>query len=337
MRILVTGGAGYIGSHTMLELLAGGHEVYVIDNFVNASPVCLERVAHLSNHSFSTTSANVSDEVALNKVFQSFKPEAVLHFAGLKAVAESEALPLSYYEQNICSTIELLKAMDRHECKTIVFSSSATVYGVPHYLPYDEEHPCTPINPYGRTKYFNEQILSDWSATSDGKSAMLLRYFNPVGAHKSGEIGEAPQGIPNNLVPYIAQVAIGQRAKVLVFGNDYNTPDGTGVRDYIHITDLAEGHAAALDYATLHSGAEIINLGTGRGHSVLEMIAAFETASGQEINYQIMPRRAGDIDSFFADATKAKTLLGWHAKRGVDKMCQDVWRWQSDNPAGFKS
>ena len=324
MRILVTGGAGYIGSHTMLELLAGGHEVYVIDNFFNASPVCLERVAHLSNHSFSTTSVDVADAVALNDIFQSFKPEAVLHFAGLKAVAESEVIPLSYYEQNVCSTIELMKVMDRHECKTIVFSSSATVYGVPHYLPYDEKHPCTPVNPYGRTKYFNEQILSDWSATGDGKSAILLRYFNPVGAHKSGEIGEAPHGIPNNLVPYIAQVAIGQRAKVLVFGNDYNTPDGTGVRDYIHITDLAEGHAAALDYATLHSGAEIINLGTGRGHSVLEMIAAFETASGQQINYQIMPRRAGDIDSFFADATKAKSLLGWHAKCGVDGMCQDV-------------
>ena len=336
MRILVTGGAGYIGSHTMLELLAGSHKVFVIDNFVNASPVCLERVAHLSNHSFSTTSANVADEVALNETFQSFKPEAVLHFAGLKAVSESEIIPLSYYEHNVCSTIELLKAMDKHSCETIVFSSSATVYGVPHYLPYDEAHPCAPVNPYGRTKYFIEQILSDWSATAGGKSAMLLRYFNPVGAHKSGKIGEHPQGIPNNLVPYIAQVAIGQRERLSVFGNDYNTPDGTGVRDYIHVSDLAEGHVAALNYATHHSGAETINLGSGRGHSVFEMVAAFERASGQQVAYEIKPRRAGDIDSFFADATKAKTLLNWHAKRGIDEMCQDVWRWQSENPTGFQ-
>ena len=306
MRILVTGGAGYIGSHTMLELLAEGHELYVIDNFVNSSPVCLERVAHLSNHSLSTTSANVADAATLNMVFQSFKPEAVLHFAGLKAVAESEIIPLSYYEQNVCSTIELLKAMDEHSCETIVFSSSATVYGVPHYLPYDEAHPCAPVNPYGRTKYFIEQILSDWSATAAGKSVMLLRYFNPVGAHKSGKIGENPQGIPNNLVPYIAQVAIGQRERLSVFGNDYNTPDGTGVRDYIHVSDLAEGHVAALNYATHHSGAETINLGSGRGHSVFEMIAAFERASGQQVAYEIKPRRAGDIDSFFCRCNKGK-------------------------------
>lgn len=336
MRILVTGGAGYIGSHTMLELLAEGHELYVIDNFVNSSPVCLEHVAHLSNHSLSTSSANVADAATLNRVFQSFKPEAVLHFAGLKAVSESKIIPVSYYEQNVCGTVELMKAMDEYECKTIVFSSSATVYGKPHYLPYDEAHPCAPVNPYGRTKYFIEQILSDWSATDVGKSAMLLRYFNPVGAHKSGKIGEHPQGIPNNLVPYIAQVAIGQRERLSVFGNDYNTPDGTGVRDYIHVSDLAEGHVAALNYAAHHSGAEIINLGSGRGHSVFEMVAAFERASGQQIAYEIKPRRAGDIDSFFADATKAKTLLSWQAKRGIEEMCQDVWRWQSENPRGFQ-
>lgn len=336
MRILVTGGAGYIGSHTLLDLLAADHEVCVVDNFANASPAAMARVARLSNRQFETIEASITDSRTLDQICVDFKPEAVIHFAGLKAVGESEAVPLSYYEENVFGSIALLKAMDKCGCRNIVFSSSATVYGLPHYLPYDEAHPLAPVNPYGRTKYFIEGIIRDWAATDLNKSAMLLRYFNPVGAHQSGDIGEDPQGIPNNLVPFIAQVAVGRREKLLVFGDDYNTPDGTGVRDYIHVTDLAAGHVAALNYVAAHQGVEAVNLGTGQGHSVLEMVAAFAAASGQPIPYEVMPRRKGDVDSSYADTSKAKTLLGWTASRTIAEMCADVWRWQSQNPQGYE-
>lgn len=335
MRILVTGGAGYIGTHTLLPLLAADHELCVVDNYANASPIALERVARLSNRQFRSETASLTNGPALSDICADFMPEAVIHFAGLKAVGESENIPLRYYEENVFGTIELLKAMDRVGCLNIVFSSSATVYGVPHYLPYDEAHPLKPFNPYGRTKYFIEEIIRDWAATDAAKSAVLLRYFNPVGAHPSGEIGEDPQGIPNNLMPFIAQVAVGRREKLLVYGNDYDTVDGTGVRDYIHVQDLAEGHVAALGYAAVNPGVQAINLGTGQGCSVLEMVAAFERVSGQKITLEIAPRRAGDIAQFWADPAQAKNLLGWEATRGIDEMCSDVWRWQSQNPTGY--
>lgn len=340
MRVLVTGGAGYIGSHTLLDLLesqheGGQHEICVIDNYSNASPEALVRVRRLSNRQFRAEDASTSDAPAMNAICKDFRPDAVIHFAGLKAVAESEQNPLLYYEQNLCGTLTLLRAMDLCGCRRIVFSSSATVYGQPHYLPYDEKHPCAPVNPYGRTKYFIEEIIRDWATTDVQNSAMLLRYFNPVGAHRSGEIGEAPQGTPNNLMPYIAQVAVGQRDRLMVYGNDYETSDGTGVRDYIHVSDLAAGHVAALDYAANNQGVRAVNLGTGRGHSVLEMIAAFEAASGKPIPYEIKARRKGDIAQFWADPTLAKTLLGWEATRDIDEMCKDVWHWQSQNPMGY--
>jgi UDP-glucose 4-epimerase len=335
MRVLVTGGAGYIGSHTMLEILAANHTPMVVDNFANSSPVALECVAGLSNRAFDHIDASLTDDAAISRIIEDFRPDAVIHFAGLKAVGESEQNPLSYYEENVFGTIQLLKAMDAAGCRQIVFSSSATVYGEPKYLPFDEAHPLSPINPYGRTKYFIEEILRDWAATDPQKSVMLLRYFNPVGAHVSGYIGEDPRSIPNNLVPFIAQVAVGRREKLMVFGNDYDTPDGTGIRDYIHVSDLATGHVAALDYASRNHGVEAVNLGTGRGHSVMEVIAAFTKASGRDIPYEIAPRRKGDIDTSYASTGKAKLLLGWQAKLSLDAMCSDTWRWQSQNPEGY--
>lgn len=335
MRIAITGGAGYIGSHTLLDLLGQGHETLVIDNFSNASPEALRRVKTLSNRTFDTQTQNITDNQNLSALFDEFKPEAVIHFAGLKAVGESEEIPLTYYQENIQGTISLLRAMDACGCQNIIFSSSATIYGMPDYLPFDEAHQARPINTYGRTKYFAEEIIHDWTKTNAQKSAVILRYFNPVGAHKSGMIGEDPSGIPNNLVPFIAQVAIGRREALSVFGDDYDTPDGTGVRDYIHITDLASGHVAALDYIAEHNGFETVNLGTGQGYSVLEVVAAFEKASGRTIPTIIKPRRKGDLASSYADCKKAKNLLGWHAHFGIDKMCEDVWRWQSQNPNGY--
>lgn len=335
MRVVITGGAGYIGSHTLLEILGDGHEALVIDNFSNASPESLNRAKILSNRNFETAEQTVTECTSLCALFEDFQPDAVIHFAGLKAVGESEEMPLTYYEENINGTIALLRAMDKSGCRNIIFSSSATVYGMPHYLPFDEAHPTAPINTYGRTKYFAEQIIHDWTKTAADKSAVMLRYFNPVGAHKSGMIGEDPSGIPNNLVPFIAQVAIGRREALSVFGNDYDTKDGTGVRDYIHITDLALGHVAALDYLETHNGYEVINLGTGNGYSVLEVVAAFEKASGTDIPLRIEPRRKGDIACFYADASKAKKLLGWQAQYDIEAMCEDVWRWQSQNPYGF--
>jgi len=335
MRILLTGGAGYIGSHTLLQLLQQQHELCVIDNFSNAAPEALMRVARLSNRSFDHHDATILDSGRLDEIFDNFQPEAVIHFAGLKAVGESDVKPLSYYEENVFGTIQLLKTMDRAKCRRIVFSSSATVYGTPHYLPYDEAHPLAPVNPYGRTKYFIEEILRDWAKTDADKAVMLLRYFNPVGAHPSGDIGEDPRGIPNNLMPFIAQVAIGHRPVLNVFGNDYDTPDGTGVRDYIHVDDLARGHVAALDYITRHKGVEAVNLGAGKGISVLEMVQAFEQASGVSVPLHFAPRRPGDLPQFWADASKAKRLLNWEVEKSLTDMCADVWRWQSQNPHGY--
>ena len=335
MRVLVTGGAGFIGSHTMLNLLAEGNIPLVVDNFSNSSPLALDRVARLSNRNFEHINADISDGNLINQIFDDFKPQAVIHFAGLKSVGDSQKLPLTYYEQNVSSTIHLLKAMDRVGCKQIIFSSSATVYGLPIYLPCDEEHPVAPVNTYGRTKYFIEEIIRDWATTGPNKSAAILRYFNPVGAHSSGLIGEEPSGIPNNLVPFIAQVAVGKHEKLYIFGNDYDTPDGTGVRDYIHVSDLAAGHMAALNYISASTGVETINLGCGKGFSVLQVINSFSQASGQHIPYEVKPRRDGDVGEVYANSEKAKSLLDWEAKLSLDQMCQDVWRWQSQNPNGF--
>ena len=337
MKILVTGGAGYIGTHTLLPLLQADHDVCVLDNFCNASPEALRRVGRLSNKSFDQLEGSITDSAVLSEIMNNFQPEAVIHFAGLKAVGESEVIPLRYYAENVFGTIQLLDAMDQIGCKQIVFSSSATVYGVPDYLPYDEAHPLKPVNPYGRTKYFIEEIIRDWAATDLEKSAVLLRYFNPVGNDRSGMIGEDPMGIPNNLMPYIAQVAVGRRDKLMVYGNDYDTIDGTGVRDYIHVSDLADGHVRALSYAATHTGVEAFNLGAGNGYSVLEVVQAFEKASGQAVPYEIASRRKGDIDQFWANPEKAKNLLGWEARLGIDEMCADVWHWQSKNPKGFRN
>ena len=335
MRILITGGAGYIGSHTLLSVLAADYEACVIDNFSNSHPDALTRVGRLSNRSFDIHKTDLRDGSALTQSVAAFPPDIVVHFAGLKAVGESETHPLSYYEQNVFGTIQLLQAMDAAGCRSIVFSSSATVYGIPQYLPYDEAHPLQPANPYGRTKFFVEEIIRDWAATDPAKGAMLLRYFNPVGAHESGHIGEDPMGVPNNLMPYIARVAVGRLDQLQVFGNDYDTDDGTGVRDYIHVTDLAEGHLAAIDYLQHHRGVETVNLGTGSGLSVLQMIAAFEAASGKNVPYAIAPRRKGDIDKFWADPERAHQLLGWRARLDIDAMCRSVWKWQSQNPSGY--
>ena len=335
MRIVITGGAGYIGSHTLLNLLAADHEAIIIDNYANSSKTALERVKTLTNRDFDDYETSINHEADLDAIFESHRPEAVIHFAGLKAVGESETIPLTYYDENVSGTISLLKVMDKYGCKKIVFSSSATVYGQPDYLPFDEAHPLRPINPYGRTKYFNEEIIRDWAQTDQDKSAILLRYFNPVGAHESGMIGEDPNGIPNNLIPYIAQVAVGRRPYLQIFGDDYNTPDGTGIRDYIHVSDLAAGHVAALSYAAMHQGIEAINLGTGKGYSVLDMVKAFEAASGKRITYKIMPRRKGDLDQSFADTKKAEQLLGWRANKTIEQMCADVWRWQQQKPQGY--
>ncbi|MGC6518298.1 MAG: UDP-glucose 4-epimerase GalE [Candidatus Puniceispirillaceae bacterium] len=335
MRVLVTGGSGYIGSHTLLPLLHKNHEVYAIDNFANSSPATFDRVSRLSNQTFSFDEVDVTDKSALIRTCEAFKPEAVIHFAGLKAVGESSEKPLLYYQENLVGTLNILAAMEQTGCKHIVFSSSATVYGTPQFLPYTEQHPLQPMNTYGRTKYISEEMIKDWARTDPAKSAMLLRYFNPVGAHPSGQMGEDPSGIPNNLMPFIAQVAIGRLPHLNVFGDDFDTKDGTGVRDYIHVTDLADGHVKALNYICDHPGVEAVNLGTGNGVSVLEMIAAFEQASGKSIPYQVKPRREGDLPAFWADSQKAKTLLGWQATKTIDDMCRDSWAWQSQNPQGY--
>ena len=337
MTILVTGGAGFIGSHTCVELLNAGYEVVVVDNLYNASEKALERVEQITGKSLKFYKVDLLDAPALTKVFDEEKIDAVIHFAGLKAVGESVAKPLEYYHNNITGTLILCDVMRKHGVKNIIFSSSATVYGDPAFIPITEECPKGKItNPYGQTKGMLEQILTDLHVADPEWNVILLRYFNPIGAHKSGLIGENPKGIPNNLLPYVAQVAVGKLKCLGVFGNDYDTPDGTGVRDYIHVVDLAIGHVKAIDKLKDKEGVSIFNLGTGVGYSVLQVVAAFEKACGKKIPYEIKPRRAGDIATCYSDASKAKRELGWVAERGLDEMCEDAWRWQSMNPNGFE-
>ena len=335
MKILVTGGAGYIGSHTLLPLLRERHEVLVFDNYSNSSPEALRRVKQLANADFEICEGDIQDSWQLRKAFKSFKPEAVIHLAGLKAVGESNEQPLEYYAQNVSGSIKLLKEMQRQDCRRIVFSSSATVYGGAKYLPYDERHPLRPTNPYGRTKYFVEEIIRDWVASWNDVSAVLLRYFNPVGADSSGRIGEDPNGIPNNLVPYISQVAVGRLKHLNIFGDNYDTRDGTGERDYIHVEDLARAHLAAIEFSLTSTGCEAINVGTGRGATVLEMVKAFEHVSGRTVPCKIGPRREGDVARSLAAVDKAERLLGWKAKLEVADMCRSTWNWQCSNPNGY--
>ncbi|MCU6686267.1 UDP-glucose 4-epimerase GalE [Dorea acetigenes] len=336
MAILITGGAGYIGSHTALELLKEGYEVVIYDNLCNSSRESIRRVEELTGKTIRFYEGDVLDAASLEKLFAAEEVEAVIHCAALKAVGESVQNPLEYYQNNITGTLTLLGVMEKMGVKNIVFSSSATVYGSPEVMPITEDCPkgqCT--NPYGWTKSMMEQIMTDLQKAHPEWNVILLRYFNPVGAHESGRIGEDPKGIPNNLMPYISQVAVGKLEKLGVFGNDYHTPDGTGVRDYIHVVDLADGHVKAIKYIFTNPGLDIINLGTGTGYSVLDMVKAFSKACGKEIPYEIKPRRAGDIDMCYADPTKAARVLGWKAKRGLDEMCRDTWRWQSQNPNGY--
>ncbi len=338
MSILVTGGAGYIGSHTCLELLKAGYEVVVVDNLCNSSEEAVKRVEKIAGKPVKFYQADILDREALNKIFDNEEVDSVIHFAGLKAVGESVAKPLEYYHNNITGTLILCDVMRNHGVKNIVFSSSATVYGDPAFVPITEECPKGQItNPYGQTKSMLEQILTDFHVADPEWNVVLLRYFNPLGAHESGLIGEDPKGIPNNLVPYIAQVAVGKLQCLGVFGNDYPTHDGTGVRDYIHVVDLAVGHVKALKKIEEKAGVCIYNLGTGKGYSVLDVVKAYEKACGKEIKYEIKPRRPGDIATCYADASKAKKELGWEAERGIEEMCADSWRWQSANPNGYRS
>ncbi len=335
MKILVTGGAGYISSHTCVELLNGGHEVIVVDNLSNSSKESLNRVVQITGKRLDFYNVDIRNAYAMNKIFAENKIDWVIHFAGLKAVGESCAKPVEYYDNNLGGTLVLLQAMRAHGCKRIVFSSSATVYGDPEVLPLTED--CKTggtTNPYGTSKYFQEIMLGDVYKADNDWSVVLLRYFNPVGAHESGLIGEDPKGIPNNLTPYIAKVAIGELKEIGVFGNDYPTPDGTGVRDYIHVVDLAKGHVAAIEKIA-NSGVYTYNLGTGVGCSVLDVVHAFEKACGRQLPYVIKPRRAGDIAACYADASKAERELGWHAELGIDEMCASLWRWQQMNPEGY--
>ena len=335
MRVLVTGGAGYIGSHTLVELLSEGHEAYVLDNLSNGHEEALARVKQLANKDFRFLAGDIRDSEALDKAFAAFKPEAVIHFAGLKAVGESVEQPLTYYENNVAGSLVLLKAMDAHGCKKIVFFSSATVYGTPHYLPLDEDHPVAPVNPYGQTKLMVENILRDWA--QEGRSAIALRYFNPVGAHVSGRIGEDPHGIPNNLMPYIAQVAIGKREALHIFGEDYETRDGTGERDYIHVSDLAKAHIAALKSMREASGFAVYNIGTGQGTTVKELLAAYGEAVGRELPFKSIARRAGDVARSVASPKKATQDLNWTATLSIYNAASSSWNWQSQNPEGYAS
>ncbi len=335
MRVLVTGGAGYIGSHTCLELLAAGHQVVVVDNLANSKEEALCRVQELAGRSLAFERADIRDRSLLAEVFARHTVDAVIHFAGLKAVGESVREPLRYYETNVAGTVALAETMAAAGVRLLVFSSSATVYGDPATVPIREDFPLGPTNPYGRSKGMVEQVLADLAATDPDWRIALLRYFNPVGAHPSGRIGEDPNGIPNNLMPFIAQVAVGRLPELAVFGDDYPTPDGTGVRDYIHVVDLAAGHLKALERLARSPGLSIYNLGTGRGYSVLEVVRAFEAASGRPVPYRIAPRRPGDIAACYADPARAEAELGWRAERGIEAMCRDAWRWQAANPAGY--
>lgn len=335
MAILVTGGAGYIGSHTCVELLNAGEEIVVLDNFCNSKPRALEIVKELTGKDFKSYNADLLDRAAVEKVFEENKIDSVIHFAGLKAVGESVRKPIEYYHNNITGTLILCDVMRNHGCKRIVFSSSATVYGSPKSVPIREDFPLSTTNPYGSTKLMIEGILKDIYTSDNEWSIALLRYFNPIGAHKSGTMGEDPNGIPNNLMPYITQVAVGKLKKLGVFGNDYPTPDGTGVRDYIHVVDLALGHVKAVEKLEKDQGLFIYNLGTGIGYSVLDVVKAFEKANGVDIPYEIKPRRDGDIATCYCDPSKAKRELGWQATRSLEEMCEDSWRWQKQNPNGY--
>jgi len=333
--ILVTGGAGYIGSHTVVQLLESGRDVVIVDNFSNSSPRVLERIERIAGKRPRLVEADIRDAVAMRKLFVDFPISAVIHFAGLKAVGESVELPLHYYDNNVAGSLCLFKAMAEAGVCKLVFSSSATVYGDPESVPVREDFPVSATNPYGRSKLHIEEMLRDIASADAQWRIALLRYFNPVGAHPSGLIGEDPRGIPNNLLPYVAQVAIGRREELSVFGGDYPTPDGTGVRDFIHVVDLAEGHLAALNVLERQAGVITVNLGTGRGYSVLEVVAAFEKASGKRVPYRIVGRRAGDVAACYADPGMAERLLEWRAMRQLDEMCGDAWRWQQMNPEGY--
>ena len=334
MRVLVTGGAGYIGSHTCVELLEAGHEVYVIDNLCNGHEVALERVRSITNCELQFMNADIRNANALDEIFNTFKPDSVIHFAGLKAVGESVVDPLNYYEVNVGGSVSLLTAMSKADCSNIIFSSSATVYGKPLYLPYDEEHPNNPVNPYGRSKLMIENIIHDWTKVDPKRNGTILRYFNPVGAHESGQIGEEPIGVPNNLMPYIAQVADGRREHLNIFGNDYETTDGTGARDYIHVVDLALAHTITLNQNKLDRF-EVLNIGAGKSTTVLELVSKFEEISGVPIKFKYLPRREGDLTAFWADSLKAFETMGWKPERNIKNICEDTWRWHKFNPCGY--
>ena len=337
MRVLLTGGAGFIATHTAVELLNAGHEVIVADNYVNSQPEAVHRVEEITGKKIRLYEADVCDPAAMTRIFDENPIDAVIHFAGLKAVPESVHKPLEYYRNNLDSTLTLCEVMRAHKVKRLVFSSSATVYGVPDQVPLREDMFCKGCtNPYGWTKYMIEKILDSVVTADPEWSVVLLRYFNPIGAHESGRIGEYPNGIPNNLMPYITQVAVGKRDHLTVYGDDYDTPDGTGVRDYIHVVDLAKGHVAACDFAAQNTGCEIINLGTGVGYSVLDLVNTFSRVNQLEIPYVIGPRRPGDIDTCYADPAKAKALLGWEAAKTLEDMCRDSWNWQKNNPNGYE-
>lgn len=339
MKTLLTGGAGYIGTHTAIELIRNGHEVVVFDNFSNSHPEAIRRVEAITGACIAVVQGDVRDQAQLEQVIQTHGIDSVVHFAGKKAVGESVAQPVDYFDNNVNGTLVLLRAMQNCGVKRLVFSSSATVYGTPQYLPYDEQHPTSATSPYGRSKLFVEEILADLYRSDASWSIAVLRYFNPIGAHESGLIGEDPAGIPNNLLPYMAQVAVGRRAKLQIFGGDYETHDGTGVRDYLHVMDLAAGHVKALEKLHAMSTPELltVNLGTGQGYSVLDVLHAFEKACGKELPYEIAARRAGDLACFYADAASALQILGWQAERDLAAMCVDTWRWQSQNPNGYRA
>jgi UDP-glucose 4-epimerase len=336
MRVLVTGGAGYIGSHTCIELLSAGHQVLIIDNLSNGYRAAIERIKIISSCQLEFIEGDIRNNNLLNKVFDDFNPDAVIHFAGFKAVSESVFQPLKYYNTNVSGSINLLHAMERIGCARIVFSSSATVYGVPKYLPLDELHSTKPINPYGRTKLMVEEIIRDWVLSDKSRIGTILRYFNPVGAHSSGLLGEEPQGIPNNLMPFIAQVASGRRNCLSVFGDDYNTKDGTALRDYIHVVDLADAHLKTIERQTKLKPFEILNIGRGKGVTVLELIKSFEKNSNISLNYKFVDRRLGDLPELYADTSRALDLIKWKAKFTIDQMCRDTWNW-SNNNKGFHS
>ena len=337
MRILVTGGAGYIGSHTCIELLAAGHEVVIVDNLSNSSEESLRRVEKISNKTVTFINADIRDEAALDKAFTENNIDSVIHFAGLKAVGESTEMPLKYYDNNVNGSRVLMQVMDKHNVNTLVFSSSATVYGDPATVPITEDFPLSTTNPYGQTKLVVEQMCRETVVANSNLSVVLLRYFNPVGAHVSGTIGEDPKGIPNNLMPFITQVAVGKREFLSVFGDDYDTVDGTGVRDYIHVVDLAKGHLQAIEKLHGKAGFHTFNLGTGQGYSVIEMVNAFAKVSGKDVPYQIVDRRAGDIGECYANPAHALSVLSWKAEKSLDDMVNDSWRWQSNNPNGYNA